>query len=302
MDTTFDTASRVLQRLAVPAYPEVHDRLVGLVRIGQIVEAFKQCFPEKLPRIGKLSLLEVDDGKLFELQQAAISAVAALFPVLEDYMEMVLEEDEPLRIHPDSCGFAWDDEWLSEVFQDPSQLAPDTDLAMFFKTLWIATTQFGAEDGRHLWETMRDHFGYPCEMPEVGKTVYARDFNWQALSELLEQAGLGEFKRVIDLALCDTGNLFLDTNPDEYGYGTVAIPDFTAENIQELSQLWREAEQWLADYAQCRKQVLAEPEIYARLAHIWESAWRTQSSPGQQKTLFEVFGEGEPDGNHPTLP
>lgn len=302
MDTTFDTASRFLQRLAVPAYPEVHDRLVGLVRIGQIVEAFKQCFPEKLPKVGRLSLLEVDDGKVLELQQAAISAVAALFPVLEDYMEMVVQEDEPLRIHPDSCGFAWDDEWLSEVFQDPSQLAPDTDLAMFFKTLWIATTQFCAEDGRHLWETIRDHFGYPCVMPEVGKTVYARDFNWQALFELLEQAGLGEFKRVIDLALCDTGNLFLDTNPDEYGYGTVAIPDFTAENIQELSQLWREAEQWLADYEQCRKQVLAEPEIYARLAHIWESAWRTQSSPGQQKTLFEVFGEGEPDDNHLALP
>ena len=58
MDATFDTASRFLQRLALPSYPKIHDRLVGLVRVGQILDAFNQCFPAKLLNPGALTLLD----------------------------------------------------------------------------------------------------------------------------------------------------------------------------------------------------------------------------------------------------
>ena len=289
MDNTFDTASRFLQRLAVPSYPEIHERLVNLVRVGQIVDAFKQCFPEKLPHPSSLTLCDLDGGRLLELQQAAITAVAALFPVQEDYMDTLVQENEALCIHPDSCGFAWDDEWLDEIFQNPEDLPPDADLAMFFKTLWIATTQFGAEDGQRIWSSMQKHFGYPCKMPKVRDDVRARDFDWPLVHRLLEKKGLGGFKRVIDLALCDTGNLFLDVTPEEYGYGNVEIPDFTAENIQELSELWAEAQTWLADYEHCRELVLAEPQIYTRLARIWESACKFHADHAKPKTLMDIF-------------
>jgi hypothetical protein len=303
MDITFDTASRFLLRLAVPSYPEIHERLVGLVRVGQILDAFKHCFPGKLPNPSPLTLLDLDGGRLLEIQQAAISAVAALFPVMEDYMDSLVQEDEPLRIHPDSCGFAWDDEYLTEIFENPTDLAPDTDLAMFFKTLWIASTQFGAEEGRRLWNTMQKRFGYPCKLPKVPADLMARNFNWEKVYALLEKDGLGEFKRVIDLALCDTDNLFLDVNSEEYGYGTVEIPDFTAENILELSAVWAEAQEWLADYEHCRQLVLADPQIYARLAKIWEQACKTTPKAKSPKTLIEIFEaeEGAKDGNHPTL-
>ena len=303
MDTTFDNASRYLLRLAVPSFPEAHERLAGLVRMGQILDAFKQCFPEKLPNPGPLTLFDLDGGRLLEIHQAAISAVANLFPVMEDYMDSLVQEDEPLRIHPDSCGFAWDDEYLTEIFENPTDLAPDTDLAMFFKTLWIASTQFGAEEGHQLWNTMQRRFGYPCQFPKVPANLMARDFNWEKFYALLDRDGLGKFKRVIDLALCDTGNLFLDVNLEDYGYGTADIPNFTAENIQELSAVWAEAQIWLADYEHCRQLVLADPQIYSRLAKIWEKACKTTPKGNSPRTLIEIFEaeEGAKDGNHPTL-
>jgi hypothetical protein len=299
MDATFETASRFLQQRSIPAFPDAHDRLVGFVRMGRIVEAFKECFPEKMPDTGPLDLSDLDGEKAFALQEAAIQAVAALFPVLDETMDTLLQEGEPLYIHPDSCGYAWDDEWLSELFQNPDDLPADSALAMFFKTIWIATMQFRREDGRSLWDSIQGHFGYPCDMPEVGN-VYARDFNWPLLHELLDQNDLGDFKTAIKLALCDTGNIFLDASPDDYGYGTTDIPDFTAENIKTLRELWQEAEKLLAEYEQCRLRVIEDPQIYARLAQTWESACRTPLQPDPPKTLAEVFSgqEGDEDGNH----
>lgn len=300
MDTTFDSASRFLRRLALPSFPEAHEHLTGLVRMGQILEAFKQCFPEKLPNPAPLILFDLDGGRLLEIQQAAISAVAALFPVLEDYMDSLVQEGEELRIHPDSCGFAWDDDYLNEIFQNPTDLTPESDLAMFFKTLWIATTQCGAQAGHKLWNPIQKHFGYPCKLPKIREDTRARDFNWPKIYALLDRDGLGEFKRVIDLALCDTGNPFLDVSLEEYGYGSVEIPDFNAEKIQELSVLWAEAQTWLADYEHCRQLVLADPQIYVRLARIWESVCQTKARAEQPRTLAEIFEteEGVNDGNH----
>ena len=290
MEISFNAASRFLQRLAVPSFPEAYERLVALARVGNLVEAFKQCFPEKWPEVGRLDLHEMDGDRLLTLQQTAISAVAALFPIQEDYMDTLVQENEPLQIHPDSCGFAWDDEWLDEVLQDPSQLPPGSDLAMFFKMLWIITTQFGAEDGRQVWEKMQEHFAYPCDLPKIAENVRARDFDWDVYYDLLESEALGQFRRAIDVALCDTGNLFLDTTPEDYGYGNLQIPEFTADNILELKQVWAEAEGWLADYEACCALVQADPEIYPRLARLWEQACR-MVGPKPAKTLMEVFGE-----------
>lgn len=202
-------------------------------------------------------------------------------------MDMLIHDNEPLVLHPDSCGFAWDDEWLNEIFQDPSQLLPDSDLAMFFKLLWILTTQFGEEDGQETWERMREHFGYPCDFPHVGEHVHARTFGWDRFFDLLDAHGLGDFRRAIDVALCDTGNVFLDASPDEYGYGVVDIPDFTAANIRELQRLWVEAESWLADYEACRERVQSDPSLYTQLAGLWEQA--CQMKPNSPKTLMEIF-------------
>ena len=274
MDATFETAHHFVQRFSVPAFPQAHDRLVGLIRIGRIVEAFKECFPAKMPQVGSLRLSDLDGEKALALQQAAVEAVAALFPVLDDYMDTLVNEGEPLYIHPDSCGYAWDDEWLSEVFQNPDGLTVECDLAMFFKTIWVATMQVGGDDGHALWENIQSHFGYPCDMPEVSGDLYARDFNWSLLYELLDENDLGDFKTAIKLALCNTDNIFLDASPDDYGYGSLEMPDFTTENIQTLQELWQEAEKWLAVYTQCRQRVLDDPQIYARLAQIWQSACR----------------------------
>ena len=302
MDATFEMASRFLQQRAIPSFPEAHDRLIGFVRMAGIIEAFKECFPEKMPQVGVLNLSDLDGEKGFALQDAAIQAVAALFPVLDDHMDMLVQEGEPLYIYPDSCGYAWDDEWLSEVFQDPSDLPVDSALAMFFKTIWIATVQFGKEAGCELWNTIQAHFGYPCEFPEIGN-VSARNFNWPLVYELLDQEGLGDFRNAINLALCDTGNLFLDASPDDYGYGTVQIPDFTAENIKALKELWKEAKTSLAHYEACVKRVTETPHIYARLAQIWETACCAQPEPDPPKTLTEVFSdqEGDQDDNHPLI-
>ena len=136
---------------------------------------------------------------------------------------------------------------------------------------------------------MQKRFSYPCKLPKVPADLMARNFNWEKVYALLDHNGLGEFKRAIDLALCDTGNLFLDVNSEEYGYGRVEIPDFTAENILELSAVWDEAQEWLADYEHCRQLVLADPQIYTRLAKIWEKACKTQTCAKQPKTLLEVF-------------
>ena len=301
MEISFNAASRFLQRLAVPDFPQVHDRLVALVRTGSIVEAFRTCFPEKWPPVGSLGLHDLDGDNLLTLQHAAIAAVAALFPVQEDYMDMLVDDDEPLQLHPDSCGFAWDDEWLTQVFEDPSEVPSDSSLAMFFKLLWIIATQFGEEAGRQVWDKMQTHFGWPCDLPRIGENVRARDFQWEALYAMLDAEGLGAFKRAIDVALCDTDNLFLDTSPDDYGYGVMQIPDFIAENILELKKIWAEAEAWLADYEACRALVEADPTIYSRLACIWEQVCKLEAHPQPPKTLVEVF-TGDDDEPHPTFP
>jgi hypothetical protein len=208
-------------------------------------------------------------------------------------METLVEEGEPLQLHPDFCGFAWDDEWLSEVLQNPSELSQGCDLAMFFKMLWLITSQFGQEDGQRLWEDVRGHFGYPCACANVGENVRARDFNWQAFYDLLETHNLGRFRRALDVALCDTGNLFLDTSPDDYGYGLIEIPDFSAHNVLELRRLWQEAEGWLADYQACRALVLDDPGLYIRLVELWEQVCRSQPRTNRPKTLCELYLEKE---------
>ena len=289
METTFNTANRFLQRLAIPSFSRAHDQLVALLRAANLVDAFQSCFPEKWPEVGSLGLHDLDDDQLLTLQQTAISAVGTLFPIQEDYMDMLVQEDELLQIYPESCGFAWDDEWMCQVIQDPSELQPGSDLAMFFKLLWIVTTQFGEEDGRQVWQSMQAHFGYPCGYPDTDGDVPSKDFRWEVFHDLLEAEGLGLFWRAINVALCDTGNLFLDTTPDDYGYGNTQIPDFTAENILELKNIWAEAEQWLANYEACRALVQADPGIYTSLVDIWKRACVTRSEPA--RTLLEVFGE-----------
>ncbi len=291
MDITFNTASRFIQRLALPRFPQAHDRLVALVRTGNIVDAFKSCFPEKWKEVGSLGLHDMDGERLLEMQLAAISALGELFPVQEDYMDMLVHDDEPLQIHTESCGFAWDDEWLNEVLLDPSQLQPDSALAMFFKVLWIASTQFGRESGLEAWERAQAHFGWPCKLPKLWKGREKLEFNWQVFCELLETEGLGRFVRAADVALCDTENLFLDASPEDYGYNLVEIPDFTTENIRELKKLWAEGEGWLADYKTCNDLALADPGIYARLAEIWGLACKPKEAPA--KTLMEVFSRDE---------
>jgi len=291
MDITFSTASRCLQRLAVPRFPQAHDRLVALVRAGNIVDAFKSCFPEKWKEVGSLGLHDMDGERLLEMQLAAISAVGQLFPVQEDYMDMLVHDDEPLQIHTESCGFAWDDEWLNEVLLDPSQLQPDSALAMFFKVLWIASTQFGRESGLEAWERAQAHFGWPCKLPRLWAGKHKLEFDWPSFCALLEAEGLAQFIRAADVALCDTDNLFLDASPEDYGYNLVEIPDFTTNNILELKKLWAEAKVWLDDYKACNELALADPSIYARLAEIWGQACKPKAAPA--KTLMEVFIQDE---------
>jgi hypothetical protein len=291
MDITFNTVSRCLQRLTLPRFPQAHDRLVALVRAGGIVEAFKNCFPEKWTDVGPLGLLDMNSGRLLEMQLAAISAVGELFPVQEDYMDMLVQDDEPLQIHPESCGFAWDDEWLNEVLLDPSNLQTDSALALFFKVLWLASTQFGCESGLEAWERAREHFGYPCNLPRLWAGRQKLEFDWPAFCALLEVQGLGRFIRAANVALCDTGNLFLDTSPEEYGYNLVEVPDFTTNNILELKRIWAEAEGWLADYKACNELAQADPAIYTRLAAIWGQACKPKTAPA--KTLMEVFSQEE---------
>ena len=302
MDATFAQASRFLERLALPSFPKAHDRLLNLARAGNIVDAFRQCFPEKwTPSASGLGLHDLQPERLLALQEAAIAAVAGLFPVQEDYMDMLIHDNEPLVLHPDSCGFAWDDEWLNEIFQDPSQLLPGSDLAMFFKLLWILTTQFGEEDGQETWERMRAHFGYPCDFPHVGEHVHARTFDWDHFYDLLDACGLGDFRRAIDVSLCDTGNVFLDASPDEYGYGVVEIPDFTVANIRELQRLWAEAESWLEDYEACRARVISDPSIYTQVARLWEQACQPPH-PARPRTLLELFSGDADEPTPPPLP
>lgn len=298
MDITFNTASRCLQRLAVPRFPQAHDRLVALARAGSIVDAFRNCFPEKWKDFGSLGLLDMDSGRLLETQLAAIAAVGDLFPVQEDYMDMLVHDEEPLQIHPESCGYAWDDEWLNEVLLEPSNLQSDSALALFFKVLWIASTQFGRESAQEAWERAQERFGYPCELPRLWAGKHKLEFDWQAFCELLQSAGLAQFARAAEVALCDTGNIFLDASPEEYGYNMVEIPDFTTNNILELKKVWAEAEGWLADYKTCNEMAQADPSIYTRLAEIWGQACKSAPSP---KTLVEVFS-GETDESTPTNP
>ena len=99
-----------------------------------------------------------------------------------------------------------------------------------------------------------NHSGYLYKMPKVRDDVRARDFDRPlVVHRLLEKKGLGVFKRIIYRVLCNTGDLFLDVTLEEYGYGNVEIPNFTAENTLELSELWVEAQTWPADYEHCRE-------------------------------------------------
>ena len=303
MDLTFNTASRCLQRLALPRFPQAHDRLVALARVGNIVDAFKNCFPEKWKDVGSLGLFDMDGGRLLEIQLAAIAAVGEIFPVQEDYMDMLVHDDEPLQIHAESCGYAWDDEWLNEVLLDPSNLQPADSLAMFFKVLWIASTQFGRESGLEAWERAQAHFGWPCELPQVWAGKNKLEFDWPLFCELLAAEGMERFARAFDVALCDTDNLFLDASPEEYGYNLVEIPDFTTNNILELKKLWGEAEEWLKDYNACNELAQANPSIYTRLAEIWRQACKSEATDPSPKTLVEVFsGENHDSTTDPTLP
>ncbi len=301
MELTFNTASRCLQRLALPHFPLAHDRLAALVRAGNLVDAFKNCFPEKWKEVGSLGLHDLDGERLLELQKSAISALGDLFPVQEDYMDMLIQEHEGLQIHPETCGFAWDDEWFNEILQDPSELPTDSALAMFFKVLWVAATQLGREFGLEVWERAQEHFGYPCALPQFGENVRARDFDWDRFYDLLEAHDLGQFRRAVDVALCDTGNLFLDTSPDSYSYGMQETPDFTTNNILELKKIWAEAEGWLANYNACNELACADPAYFTRLAEIWEQACASKALPAPPKTLIEVFSGDDHESTIPSI-
>lgn len=206
-------------------------------------------------------------------------------------METLCDEGEPLEISLHACGYAWDDEWLEEILEDPTQLEDNDDLAAFIKVLWMISVHFGEVEGRKMWNTMQKRFGYPCKMPKYSKGLNSTSFNWPYLFETLKKADLGEFERAFNLALCDTGNPFLDICQEEYDADPWNDKEFTSENIHSLKTEWAEAQIWLADYEKCRQCVVADPTIYARLVCVWEKASKHKLPPVPPKTLSEIFME-----------
>jgi hypothetical protein len=64
----------------MPSFPQAHNRLVCLDRVANILDAFRQCFPDKNPVTDRLTVHDLDDGRLLAIQKAAITAAAGLFP------------------------------------------------------------------------------------------------------------------------------------------------------------------------------------------------------------------------------
>jgi hypothetical protein len=207
---------------------------------------------------------------------------------------------------------------MDELLRDPASWADNVDLAAFFKVLWVMV-DWDEQGGRNAWDVLQTRFGWPGRCPEVGD-VTNREFDFKHYSRLLKGARLELFDHILEIALCSTGNLFLDMGPDEWDAGMIEPYPYAREKINELRKEWDEAEVRLKEYDQARELVAADPTIYARLAELWEQACRKSElkrtkvrivsaadfengiTPEGGRPLAEVFAEGGADGAPDPLP
>jgi len=104
----------------------------------ETIDAVRSVFPDKPLPGGRLTIRDPADAEAWvQVTDAAVSRVARLFPVMEDFMTELLAEGEPLRIYPDHAGFSWTWDDMDELLRDPASWADNVDLAAFFKVLWI---------------------------------------------------------------------------------------------------------------------------------------------------------------------
>ncbi len=248
----------------------------------RFVTLFKKYFPAQYAELAQDSNAWVLDAptriapmesKFFELVERH------LFPVSVDWMEMMLQEihdgDDIVPHIPLYSLLPRSDEWDSD--------APEYDaiqvLLCFTWNNWLAPDESG-------WQALHARFiergaslptprWYPWrgEPFALGIETRLRDALMQShqfvFFELTRAEGYAWLQTAMQVFFRESGNALVDFD-DEMMMETL---DWTEENIEWLTDEWKQGSKMLTTFWNSIHLMLEQPTICARLIELWNQAW-----------------------------
>lgn len=259
-------AIRFLKRRKLLSLSDTNDLLTRTRNCLMMLQAFRELFPDAYPQ--SIKGMKLRPGTLTDAltdpESELLKAVHdQLFPIdTEAFEEWVLNGNGEIRIQVEPYGMTVTCEDVAEACyegEDPFTGSLNTFLML------LLYNGFGEET----WE-WADAFYYWNVPAPLSMFKQVDEVDWDALYEILDEAGLGCVKAAMDIVAHCTGNIFLDYNPyDEQSYIN-DMQDFTVEVLKDLARQWIEAKPLMDDWDKAQTLGDNDPTIYPKIKEIWE--------------------------------
>jgi hypothetical protein len=238
MTISFQDARKGLMQFEMCGFPFARSTMGCLKHIFTIYRAIYETYPRKykkmLKSLGDLQIECAQSGRdLDHLRSETIDVLAGLFPVNEDWMFEVMQEDEDALV-PEAIGPYMISDDFDEFINEPGNWSdsPYWSLMMFL----TCVDHCDYLDLDEQWARIRKHFGWP----EIDvKPLPDEDYiDIRKFQKQLAVRGLGDkgFDLAQQMVWRDTGNYFYDFEPESEPYACMDL-----ETIKELIKEGREA-------------------------------------------------------------
>lgn len=248
----------------------------------KFIELFKKYFPLQHSELSQKTdawvldprtRIAPNETKFFELVDRH------LFPISTDWMEMILQEirdgDDIIPHIPLYSLLPRSDEW------DPD--SPDYDaiqvLLCFTWNNWLAPDESG-------WQALHDRFGehgamlptpiwYPWrgEPFAFGVETHARDalmmLHQSVFFDMTHAVGYEWLRTAVEVLLRETGNILVDLDEEMM----IETLDWTEENIEWLTDEWKQGEKMMTAFWSGIHQMTEQPSLCAHLIELWNKSW-----------------------------
>jgi hypothetical protein len=263
MTVSFQDARKGLMQFEMCGFGFARSTMASLKHIFTIYRAIYETYPGKykkmLKSLGNMQIECVESGRdLDHLRSEIIDVLASLFPVNEDWMFEVMQEDEDALV-PEAIGpyMIWDD--FEEFINEPENWnnSPYWSLMMFL----TCVDHIDYLDLDEQWAKIKKYFGWPeIDVQPLPDEDYIdmRKFRKQLAARGLDGKG---FDLAQQMVWRDTGNYFYDFEPENEPYACMDL-----DIIKELIKQGRQASQ-MAERIQPAVKMIEEDNTILRVVY-----------------------------------